>query len=65
MTMNFTAVNTTEVVLARLAFTGKKAVDCGAGAIAFLELLRLQQARNVYASGFLFDYCARKVSFLK
>ena len=31
--MNFTAVNTTEVVFARLAFIfmGKKAVDCGAG----------------------------------
>ena len=29
--VNFTAVNTTEVVLARLAFMGEKAVDCGAG----------------------------------
>ena len=28
--MSFTAVNTTEVLLARLAFMGKKAVDCGA-----------------------------------
>ena len=27
----FTAVNTTEVVLARLAFMGKKASDCDAG----------------------------------
>ena len=33
MTMNFTAVNTTEVVLARLAFMGRRllTVDCDAG----------------------------------
>ena len=39
--MNFTAVNTTEVVLAYLAFMGKKAVDCGAGGSCLLRTLEV------------------------
>ena len=40
---------------------GRRLLTVVLEAIAFLELLRWQQARNVYARGLLFDYCARSI----